>query len=1414
MAFTTIRQRIHQVITRPSVSLEELVVAAGWSVDAWISAHDEALGFEDPEGFQQEPELLDLLTALRARALSYVEEHRSPETAELLEKMLEELEARRQTMSHATFQSFHEEFAGLLMLEERSYTLHLLFMALEGDRRDWVLADAKRVCSWLTRETKNAAKRLEKESPSLAGARGAQNQSTSLLDLLSVEQTTKKLFEIRVSMARAQQKLACSRAEQLLSSEGDESLPEVADLLFDSSMIRGEIDALVLQKKLGDATTWEGTGPEETPRLIPIEQKLRSSIEGELRQPDRAIAPAVEELAHGLLEHGHEIYTTATDRPNPEGIPILKCFLELTDWMLGAIDRSAPVNRPKRRSIRQLKQQRRRVMDELLEQQLEARLVRRFGKRWVRVTESLVFFFIFVLVGLLAVDMSVELDPDLRNKLDLVDGIICLFLLIEIGVRTVYSPQPLRYIRRHFFVDFLPSIPIGLLTWGLGTGDALHLEWVRLFRLPRLVRYVRIARPLLRSVRLLIFLLRGMDQVVHRFRSILQSNLLLFDFRTRGTETASDPLRRLPRLRTRNLQRLRLLVPEISFPKLVALLDLASEAVACRPELSLSGASPLQSASKGGSRFPVVHADDLIDSLKHLNGAEVELFLGPGLTQRLATVLKYMNLPGFRSLPLVRTFAGASDEASSETIASAGRRLGDVLEKLLSLVYWFADLQGVISGPALLDKVGNTLVTSSQRPAKRLILFGGIFLLVKIVLDVLFLHFKVLESVAKSLTSTLGVGFVVVGAICLIFMGTGIWLRRLASDATDVYHNVVEAQYTNLLETLKENKRKRDCQILACRVLEPEKVLRGTFPADPGLFQRQELPQVSPDDHRAFRARCDTKRILLLYRDFLDGSVLHSTDTKTAEQLLGNLVLMNIRLERLNYTKAELKRLERLELSRRKSVLGPHIWFHLLTSSVAEQTAKLILEFNRYCIPLRELDRASSEELAAMSNWLDRMSGRATGRLRRDVDKERRQFHRLVSTSFNALHFLSVDEELDLEVQYEFGDEVLEALSVARRTMIRRIFGSYPLERLPKRVRTINLYNIYRTRLWGGRVVLLPFYIIGILLRSLPWLIRLLATSVRDILNPEFLPESVELPTSSIESVRRKLDRMRRPIFFEAMRLRAEFDPEYLGLALPGLPPPPRSFSVYAEDLGFVRAENREKEELEKLREKRRMAVARLARVLVELGYLEQTKEKGLHLSAGVSAEGIRAIGIAWCINYKSIAELFQIEGRIDKSLQEIARNRRWLLEIHPARFLTTLLKRMLKTFLFLRADRESRAISSYLAVRFPAGLSRLQAFPYRLAYHLDYQGLGKGIRKLVDQGISTQATERGAGLIRQIYSHPESWSTQLLTIRTVQALSVLDLIHVRETVEALGSFEEASAPGPLPVSVSAKKNKPSSGKS
>ena len=169
------------------------------------------------------------------------------------------------------------------------------------------------------------------------------------------------------------------------------------------------------------------------------------------------------------------------------------------------------------------------------------------------------------------------------------------------------------------------------------------------------------------------------------------------------------------------------------------------------------------------------------------------------------------------------------------------------------------------------------------------------------------------------------------------------------------------------------------------------------------------------------------------------------------------------------------KRLRRLSLGGGSLFSGPYLWFRCITESVALETAKRVIDYNRHCLPQSSYQHASAEARREMDTWVAKRRAEMAGRwLPQEEALEGGAVFQ--TTEFNALDFLSPDANREEHIERIFGAEVLELLRSDREHMIREIFGTRPLDRLPRSRRILNFYVLYMRRLSKGRVLLLPFY--------------------------------------------------------------------------------------------------------------------------------------------------------------------------------------------------------------------------------------------------------------------------------------------------------------------------------------------------
>ncbi|MEN8148289.1 MAG: hypothetical protein ABFS86_00615 [Planctomycetota bacterium] len=1047
---------------------------------------------------------------------------------------------------------------------------------------------------------------------------------------------------------------------------------------------------------------------------------------------------------------------------------------------------------------RRLRRAHRRLTSEAQEVSLQVRLEGIFGARFVAFFENLILWLIVGVLVLLVVDAflpwpdppipkTVEtvnrlvpwLDPPfavapaevqraadwtkVHHFLAWVDLGICLVFLLEFFTKLALVHGRGRWFLRHFLVDLVPSIPLPFLALRAG-------RLGRFLRLPRLIRYVRIARPLTRFFRFFGFLQRGVDRMMRMHGQLINQNIVLFEpvplaAEEEETEVVVHRLRELRVLARQAWRRHSDSIPAaIRSRRLNTFVDRLPA-----PERLLSLPAGVETHAPDQDR--VLRAEELIDRLTSLDPGTVEAELGLRGADRLATTLTRLDVPVLRLLPGIRQMVRAArDGKSLQRVTAAGKALGRWLGRFLTAAFWISDLSGVVSGPQFLDRLGSALVKATARPAKRLLMFGFGFLVLQMLVRLL--GFTALLGIVSWLERTLGVTFLVLGFSCLALMLLGMWFRRVAGEATDFYTRTAEAQYINLLKSAKLAYLDEDLDTLWERALRPEQLLGGEVTEGGSKLLRDRF--VAMQTTAGEQTWSD--KVIRLYRDYLDGALFHSSDTKTSSQLLGNLSLEDIRRDRLGTWRSDRKRLGRLDLYRtRSAVRGPYFWFHSINHSVAQWTAKLILEYNRHAIPLTERGAYTEEEVAACDAWLDK---KISGDVFEPEDVGEVTAFR--TTQFTALHILTADPERDERVQRRFGERTLEALRIDRRAMIRTVFGTHPFHRLPRTDRTLNPFDIYHRYLAGGRGILVPLYLLRAVLKALSLTIRRVRETLREILSTTTVERDAQENWASYDVAVRKINRMRRPLFMECARFRSRFDPEYLGLSLFPERESGLEGRTFREDLERIGARDWEWDEFVEIREERAASLLRF-RALVEENGGPQEFAKGIASSGAANwREAYRAAAIAFAIDYQDVSTLSRLRARSTELIEEVIAAKGRV----PG---TELLPRFLRNFL----PRKSLKMA-WAEFRLRYGWDRLEGRELRWVWQAIRADHG-GLRRLVRIGASlepgTSPEQAAREAMKRAALHPDTWSEQLVTLRIVQSLSVLDIRNYRRQVYLLGGY-------------------------
>lgn len=1089
--------------------------------------------------------------------------------------------------------------------------------------------------------------------------------------------------------------------------------------------------------------------------LEPERSALRAAFE---RTGPAAAGPRAHEAwAVPWIDRAAVALTEADEVPE-RAAERLGAVAEELAWLAGCLGRG--------RAARRLRRKARRLAAEAQERALQRRLERLFGTRAVAFAERLVLGLTFLVLALLAVEATVALSPGMAQAFLIADTAACAFFLFEYFTKVALAEGRLRWALRHAFVDLLPSIPFGLL---VGGGDAVRAGRLgRLLRLPRLARYLRLLRPAIRALRGVSLLARGLDRLVRRYGRLLNQNVILYPTEeelaragTAQTEAAGDPARRLQLEARQRWQMLIACAPPAERARLAGRrLDLLA---AAEPH---PASAPGPSAASGPAARREIPAGVLLRRLERLRPEAVEATLGPELVARLGRAVRLLANPPLVWLPVIRQCVPPvrADDDDNTVLAGAARRIARWLKRLHDAWFWAADLYGTVTPSQFVDRVGGVLVKGAFRPAYRLAIAAGGLLLVELLLQLT--SIPALERARQWLFNFAGIPVMVLGSVCMLLLGIGWWFQRLAQEATDFYERSAKAQFLALTEVIHKRAVERDGRILYERVLRPHHRDLGTR-EDPAAFLERLRGTVAGSREAADEA---DERLELLYRDWSDGAPLTDTDTRATGQLLGDPTLQGLFARAGRVSGAEQKQLERLDLERQKSVFGgPYLWFNLITRAVAHSVACLLVEYNRHAIPLDELDQVPEAARQAYRGWLD---SEASG-----AEAQAPAAHAgYMTTAFTALHFLDPDPGRDAAVAARFGPEVRRRLERDRQLMIRRLFGTWPLHEQPRERRTVNLYRFYERWLAGGRALLVPIWLLaaacGILKRGLIWL----AGAVREIYEPRRRRGRVQAARADFAVATRKINRMRGPLVELTLRLRANLDPAYLGCAAPGGAAPAVPGAAVEEDLDFYGADTELREAVEQARARTAAEMARLE-PLIAGGLLERAAAaRGLAAGAFASPRHRQAAAVIYCGDLGGVRSLLSgaevLEAIAARGGPGPTFGERASLRL-PTRY---------------RFGRFTRA----RGIRAPGARAALWR-----AVRENTAGAGDALRAWAAWGEEEAPREAERRLADQLI-RVARLDEELLTLRAIQTLAILDVIHYREHVHRLGGYGGAIPAGPI----------------
>lgn len=1164
----------------------------------------------------------------------------------------------------------------------------------------------------------------------LAAARDAASAGTALadeLDAAELEFLARRARDPRLAHRLDAQTATARRhvLEARLRATAQRPLHD-RDALFDLAELRAELRMLGLDEaaaaaaRARDERIAASSGVDERLRFAAAERWVELSTEEE----DRSLPQKVV-----LLEEMGEVYRRLAERTG--------------DRRLRSLARRA----------------RNAAVDRRLQLRIE-KVLTPLGARIFETTSLVLLLCVFVLLGL-------QFSRGEERWILVADASICVWFVVEFLFRLALAPSRGSWFLRYFLTDLLPALPAALwfvhVPGGDAVGAARALRFVRAW--VWIARYLQSMRPLIAVIRLALFLVRGFDALVRRFSRLLNRDFVFF-------ERVVAPLARAeveePRtLAFRALRREHVLLDELPHDQAAPLLEARAVALAARL-VARGDAVPNDGPSRAAPSTRDIPVEHAIEYLWRLRPAELGGYLPRRDVLALDRFVRVLNAPLVRWLPVIAQLRSRQVLATpEERVVDFGRRVALVLERWRDRALHFADLHGIVTGPQVLDRVASAIVKASQRPAVRLLLFGGLFTLVRMVLGAE-------STLGGFLARFVATPLVILGGACLVLLALGRWLKALAGEAADAFRLTSEVHFLNLTELVKQRHEAEDLQFLAARVHRDELDTWRIAGKLAAILQVQRSGNAESSPRIADSAlEARLQRTALLYLHFQDGAPLHQSDVRTTEQLLANLSLQNIRNAWLGATRRDRRRLRSLSLVEGSLFRGPYVWFQFVAESVAVETAKLVTEWNRHCMTRDRRRRATAAERASFAAWLRSRRHAGDARAERTTPPGSRElFH---TTEFQALDFLTIDPLRGEHLARRFGRGIVRLVVRDRERMIREIFGMRPLHELPRSRRTLNFLRFWEARLSRGRVFFAPLHFVRLFLAGVRMTIARLVRIVREILAPESAARTRERGRAPFAVALRKIQRMKGPGLLEAMRLRAAVDPEYVGA--PGGWSRGAAFTSPSEldrDMDFLHLREREREPLRDLGQQLRRRVQECHAAVL-----------GGTLRIPVQADGERtarelAATVAWVTDRHAVRTLARAEETFARRLAELTadpsqvaprRLRRvgaWLVRggsPHP-------LQRWLDVH--VAPGRLDRAARRALFGAWHGGDAELRALV------LAWLPLPRGVRP-VDEA------QRRLGVL---LDSTEETVRDLGALRAVQSLAVLDVRKYRELVFALGGYE------------------------
>lgn len=1386
----------------------------------------------------------------------------------------------KNTEDETELQRCHE-FLDLQLREDEAYLSDLLTQPnLENVTRGYLLQCFRWDLQWYA----TLLAILEHESPADPTV-AAQIQLDAIRESLAPE-GDKQLHagaEVDKQVRRLDRELLCKRIEAETGRATATAHPtELWTRRLLLSRLQAQVEALARQPE----TIQDGVRDEVlqwSARLAEYRSRLADSATDSIKELDpRARHKVLQEIVLAADSDVKEIITLLEDLPIAEAVHTI----ELTHEDMRQVHLACKTLQAKRdwepderREVIQLTRRAKHLRSLTERIRVNKRVTQRmqslFGKPVADFIDKLMLILVLAITFLFVEEIIFEsMEFPLLALHDFeyfiwLDLIICSLLMSEFWLKFALADRKWHFLKdpQHWLAEFVASIPFAFIAH-----NAHHLVAFEGFLLLRLLRLARLPR-LVRIGRLFLFAQRALDQLVRRHATIFNRNIVLFE-----PEEAEAPETRhrhlLYTLRERFSRRTGEVLSKLAPQERVQLAQLTVQDLETIIDHVPVGEGLVALAKTPQARE--VQVDTLIRELIEMTPERLIEQMGQSFAVSVYRYIRMFDIAIIRRLPVVRQLIATSQKGAAEVAALAVNYAGHALQSLVNFILFLADLQGTISAPIFLDRLGTTLINATQRPAKRLIVLGVVVLTVTFMIWVFdirqqerrnILRFAIndieaviiepehpltgqsfpvvrlrevatvdslelklpsgetfivprewtdladpppslIGSISNKLNKLLGWPVIVLGVVCLIPLFIGRWLRKIANQAAEQSERLVEAQFAAQTKALKAKNLKQDWRFLAERVIAPEFELRSCD--DQLLANSCDLI-----DFRTIGTPAEVfsrnpeiiflHNLELLYEDYLDGALFHRSDNKTTTQLLGNIALTNLRRRNLEHSLNDAKRLRSLDLGRSAGGLlgGPYLWFNYITRMITQETAKLLMDYNRHAIPLDQLASSPRYVRRRYQNWLaqrlkispDQVPLPAPIGRFGDADipapsnrrNEAEGFFECVD--FTAIDFLADDPRRLQEIEIKFGPLVAELVRRDRQLNVRRAFRSFPLHTVPLQMRTINLFQLYETYIANLRGLLLPFRVLRWAGAIVVLLIHRTIRLVREILHPQVIHEHDErLDTYSM--AKRKIHRMRKPAYMESLWLRARIDIEYIGLPLPLVPLTLGNDSLIETDLEYIGATRRDRLASERLRQEQREKLLWIERWLRRFEWDFLSLPHYLHDNfpylSSRAAEVLRAMVTACILDHDDIFTLgVSIEAL--ELIREYTRDPSHKASTLPAGLPPTIDFRKPHWYQ-LRYDKKQ----ADKLLQLPMFADCDEGHRHRLERCLRKNRLSTQgwVAVLVSQG-GDDPWETVRGRLLDVMRRTDLWSNEILALRTIQTLTMLDVHHYGEMVWRLGGYHE-----------------------